>query len=231
MALKPTIVVTQSFPSCESITFADSTCNYDAETCPNGYGTPNVEKAAIVKTDIILTAPGSDTPVPILMGYLPTADPLVITCLDYDTALADVVPMEDDDEEDEEPCAECPGASDDADQSTACFADGCWTIKYNVYIYTDVEDPDAGYTLAGSVTVREFFTCRISARMVTLGLTLYSTNCSCKGEEVDDKFNRMTNDYGTMQLAAKTSPCNCRCSESYLHSLEKRCTEIEMMCT
>lgn len=130
--LIPTIAVTIQSPDCNVLTITDITCDYNADTCLCGYGgdvspaDPNIERSDIVRTVFTLTDPSGVRYV-IDTGYLPTdSTGATITCADLAvTAIPSGTVLV------QNSC----GCSSSVSQSvsSACFKDGCWQIKYDLY--------------------------------------------------------------------------------------------------
>jgi hypothetical protein len=133
--LVPQFAIQQS-EDCQSLFFKDTTCLYDAVTCPCGYSPDlpssdlvNPSKNDITKTVITITEPDG-TVITLAKGYLPMqVSSLQIFCADLAiSSVASVVTTPPDD---------CGCGSVQVITTTTvpatCFSDGCWTFKYDVY--------------------------------------------------------------------------------------------------
>ncbi len=397
MALKPQFSVSESFPSCDVLTITDITCNYNANSCKGGYGSPNIEKDAVSKTIFYLTPPNSDIEVPVNKNFLPSDNScdnngsFTISCIDYFIALGDIEPVQNTNNVSlttDEPCG-CPGevivtpVSVNTNTQEGCFVDGCWGVRYevyaagNTYTYTSVSNVapnavritidsvvyDLGYqattldmvnalnglgfdifvlsgnnivvtgthiygniessnitydftaityaavfsviingdtfvlgtigdsaalltalnalnlgtwlftdantltvygfstygsifkvsseipisatntatitpTVSGAVDIlvgsssrKEFLYGKIAARIKNVGMKTFASPClDCHGENLQDKYYALTQDFSTLLLASKGHTCNCQCSQSYLTKLQIKCSELENNC-
>jgi len=84
--------------------------------------------------------------------------------------------------------------------------------------------------LVGSVTEKVFLSCQIANRIKKIGVTVFSTDCNCKGENVQELFNSLMNDYQSMLITAKDHSCNCTCAGGYLDKLTKKVKAFENQC-
>lgn len=130
MSLKPTINVEQSFPSCSTIKFSDTTGPYNGDRTsplynPGGYGTPNPAITSITSTKISILAPGTPDWKVLELTFLPTMGS--ITFNTNDLAILEIPA-------DPNPCHTCPPPPPcDTPALLSMFSDGCWGFKYEVF--------------------------------------------------------------------------------------------------
>ncbi len=126
--LIPSFSIQQS-SDCHTLYFKDTTCFYDALSCPCGYNSPNPSKADITKTVITIYTPGNQTIV-LQKTYLPNSPaPLIITCADLAISATTTTTTT---VQNDCGCGTITTSSTTT-VPTTCFVDGCWSFKYDVY--------------------------------------------------------------------------------------------------
>lgn len=138
MSLRPIITVTQSFPSCNTIRFCDSTplwnndkssadyypYGYESELdYPCAYPAPNIKRSEVTSTKIFVKAPNAEDFKLFDADFMP-----INGCIDFNTD-----DLETADIEVEDLCNCCDDVVEPVLTPLTLFSDGCWEFKYEVY--------------------------------------------------------------------------------------------------
>lgn len=220
MALVPEFTIQLGYPSQTTNYFQDTTPDYDASDETGGYGSPNIAKAAVFKTVIYAKPQGSDTYTELTdLDYLPTDGQISFTCDNY-------VPEEEeeDDEEDEvlSGCDACGGESvlSDCDGvEPTCFADGCWTFKYEVYSDAD--------TVVATTIASQFFYSQAQAAITAIGKKIFNGVSQCNDKKFLDLYYQTVKDFESLKFVAQTDGCDCNCVTNGLSSVQKKIIKLQ----
>lgn len=209
MALSPTYSWAVS-SDCETYIFEDTTCNYGV-SCPSGYGVPNIDKADVYSTEIIVSDnEGNEWT---YSGYLPTQGEVSLTFADFmqTTVIENTVTTD----------TGC-GCLVTTEQATN-FEDGCFSVTYKVY-NGDI-DPEGNPTLEGQVSENFYFYCVTRNRLYDL----IEGSCSecCDVEKQNDiwEARQMYEDMLTVYQKV-----GCPCAEGILKQIQKRLDKLEGNC-
>lgn len=217
MALIPVFTIALTYPAQRSLIFEDVTSDYNEDTAPGGYGDPNIEKSEVTSTKIYAKREEEEEYTQITVTYLPTGDPVTITCDDY-------IPVDEDEAEDED-CVICAPGIGDTDcnpVAATCFTDGCWNFKYEVFV---------GVTLIATTITDQFLYGQTQARFTALGKQYFDGACNnCMNGDFIKSLNDARNDFEELLFVARTDGCDCSCVSSGLASVEKQLSILENNC-
>lgn len=217
MALAPKGKITFKYPGQDKLYFLDNTGLYNVTTNSAGYGTPNIAKADVVQTDLLLRSPSDDEDVLLTSWtYLPTdAAAATIICDQY--------APDETDEEDTNECDDCPDDTllTDCDEETVtCFVDGCWKFTYKVYT--------VGPVLHATVVFNQFLYGQTLKRLHDLTKAIKSGMVnSWPNWNWEEMLTDAWIDYDSMLIVSQLSDCDCVCIENSLASLQRKLIEME----